>query len=162
LHDKELHMAGRYVRGVLGYLVLTPLEMADGRKLLVNRGFVPAHLKEPDSRPESLPPGQVRVVGLVRKDNNRNYFTPDNAPEKNIWFTREHKVMGEQIEETLLPITIDQLRGTGIGEYPEPVGGEITLRNDHLGYAITWFLIGITGIIMFLVYYAEPKKAEDA
>jgi surfeit locus 1 family protein len=37
--------------GQSGFYVYTPLELADGRLLFVNRGFVPYDLKEPATRP---------------------------------------------------------------------------------------------------------------
>ena len=36
---------------------------------------------------------------------------------------------------------------------------EITIRNDHLGYAITWFLIGLSALVIFVLYHMEKKQA---
>ena len=52
---------GRY--GGPGYLVMTPLELANGESVLVNRGFVPVELK---SAAEQGPAGETVVTGLLR------------------------------------------------------------------------------------------------
>jgi surfeit locus 1 family protein len=38
----EFHLAARYFRDQLGYVILTPLRLADGRIVLINRGWIPA------------------------------------------------------------------------------------------------------------------------
>src|SRR5258708_3607273 len=50
LHDKELFIGATADNGTVGYHVMTPLRRADGSVLLVNRGFVPAEMKDPGGR----------------------------------------------------------------------------------------------------------------
>ena len=71
-----------------GYQVLTPLREPDGRIVFVNRGFIPAALKDRAKRQAGEPKGPVRVVGLLRlpPDGRPNWFLPDNRPDLNYWF----------------------------------------------------------------------------
>ena len=66
-HDKELHVSPRTFKGINGLHVVTPLRrVSDGTTILVNRGFIPGKLKNPDSRPLTLTEGEVTVVGILR------------------------------------------------------------------------------------------------
>jgi len=64
----ELLVRARTVDGVVGYEVLTPLRLADGAAVLVDRGWLPAPpggaLVVPDVPP--APGGSVTVTGAVR------------------------------------------------------------------------------------------------
>src|SRR3546814_14286410 len=62
-HDRERHFFATH-EGKTGFYVYTPLMLADGRALFVNRGFVPYVLKEPATRPEGQLAGAVDLTGL--------------------------------------------------------------------------------------------------
>lgn len=64
----EILVRGRTVAGRVGFEVITPLRVADGSAVLVDRGWVPAAPEGPTVRP-SVPPapsGEVTVTGAVR------------------------------------------------------------------------------------------------
>jgi cytochrome oxidase assembly protein ShyY1 len=68
-HSHEILARGRTVEGAVGYEVLTPLRLADGSAVLVDRGWVPppdgGALAKPDvPRP---PDGEVTVIGPLRR-----------------------------------------------------------------------------------------------
>ncbi len=65
------------------------MRLADGGEIIVNRGFVPAELKDPTRRAAGQIAGQVTVAGLMRRPETRNSFTPADEPDKNLWFTRD-------------------------------------------------------------------------
>ena len=49
-----------------GYQVMTPFALEGGGAVLVNRGFVPSDRRDPSSRQEGEPIGNVEIVGLMR------------------------------------------------------------------------------------------------
>ncbi len=63
---------GQRGQPVQGFYLLTPLRLADGSKVVVNRGFVPTQLRDPASRPESQPQAEATVTGLVRSPEKRD------------------------------------------------------------------------------------------
>lgn len=158
LHDKELHLAARYYRGVLGYHILTPLRLKDGRVLLANRGWVPTGKKAPSSRPESLPLGMQHYTVMLRTDRDHNSFTPPHDMKHNLWFWRDIPAMRNVTGLELLPVSADIIMENHAPDIlPVPTDGHIPLRNDHLGYAITWFLIGMGGVAVFIAYHRKPR-----
>src|SRR5712671_6902694 len=66
LHDKEIFLGATSEAGRQGYQVLTPLIEPGGRIVIVNRGFIPAELKDPEKRSAGQIAGTVRVHGLLR------------------------------------------------------------------------------------------------
>jgi surfeit locus 1 family protein len=81
-HDQEMLLGPRVRDGVNGYFVITPMERPGGDKILVNRGWIPKARREQKTRKEGLPTGEVIVEGLLRAPWKKNYFTPDNRPDK--------------------------------------------------------------------------------
>src|ERR1700677_2187286 len=55
---------GRF--GGPGYLVLTPLRLADGSDVIVNRGFIPFDQRNSFAETQQQTPGPVIVSGLMR------------------------------------------------------------------------------------------------
>ena len=127
-------------RGGIGYFVLAPLTLDDGRIVIVNRGFVPAEAKDPSTRP-AIPDGQATVEGLMRPTEQRSWVAPADDPAKNVWFVRDPKVMAAAAgldPDAVAPFTVDAFAGPP-GSLPQ--GGEtiVAFTNNHLGYAITWY-----------------------
>lgn len=94
-HDQEMLVGPRVREGQAGFFVVTPLELAvpldgsaDGAPpatILVNRGWIARGQRPQAARehsPAALPAGLVRVEGLLRAPWKRNFFTPDNRPDK--------------------------------------------------------------------------------
>jgi surfeit locus 1 family protein len=159
LHKDEFHLAARYYRGQLGYHILTPFQLEDSRVVLLNRGWVPPTSKDAATRAEGQVDGPLSVVVQVRTDNDRTAFTPDADSAKNIWFWRDIDAMRKASGLLLEPATADVLHMEPPGGYPIASDGDIQLRNDHLGYAITWFSLALAAAVMFALYHLKPQEA---
>lgn len=95
-HDQEMLIGPRMRDGEQGFMVVTPLERADGSTVLVNRGWIPKRLRDQRARArDSLPTGEVTVEGLLRKPWKKNMFTPDNRPDKREFYFPDVKQMAE-------------------------------------------------------------------
>lgn len=154
----EYHLAPRYFKGQMGYHLIQPLILKDGRMVLVNRGWVPAAKKEIGMRPRSIGVGAATINGLLRVGAERNYFTPINQPEKNVWFGRDVQEMaGFYDVKNVYPAMVDVVGTQDIKQLPVPSDGTIRVRNDHLSYIITWYSIAIGILIIFVL--AHRKKS---
>ena len=156
LPDSELHVAARYFKSQLGYHIFNPFR----RIALVNRGWVPSAKKS--SVDERTPPsGPQTLLVQIQTTDERNPFTPPNQPDENIWFGRDVAAMGTHLKLGFIPaITLDLIGEQDIQRLPVPSSGQIKLRNDHLGYAITWFGVGFSALVISLLYHR--KKPENA
>lgn len=151
-HEKSLHMIGRQHGNFPGYFIVTPFELHnDGRIILVNRGFSPTNK-------ESKPDGELVIEGIIRPTREKRFFAPENIPEKNVWFYENISAMSRSVGLNLSPIIVELVGREEKNIFPIPSDGKINLRNDHLGYAITWFATTIIGVIMFALYYRKTEK----
>jgi surfeit locus 1 family protein len=138
---------GRY--GGVGYFVMTPLKLAGGQAIIVNRGFAPEELKA--AAADKGPRGETEVVGLMRSSEKRNLFTPADDPAHNEFFSRDIEGMARAMGlGPYAPFAIDAEAGPDL----LPQGGETRLvfANNHLDYAFTWFGLAAALAVVFGLY----------
>jgi surfeit locus 1 family protein len=153
LHDKSLHLVGRSKNAGSenGFFIVTPFILDDdGRTILVNRGFSPAGK-------EAKPEGTQVISGVIRPARVKRYFSPENHPDKNVWFYEDIPAMSLALGIQLTPVIVEVVGAYQKDVYPIPHNGQVQMRNDHLQYAITWFSLAIIGLIMFIIYHREPS-----
>jgi surfeit locus 1 family protein len=144
-HDRETlvyTVASENTRGFSGpgYLVLTPLELASGASVIVNRGFVPLDKKDPATRRAGQVEGTVAITGLLRMPEEANYFTPDNDPAKDAWYRRvPAEIARARGVERAAPFMIDADGTANPGGQPQGGGTRVNFPNNHLQYVVTWF-----------------------
>ncbi|MFT0860571.1 SURF1 family protein [Ancylobacter sp. G4_0304] len=159
LHDREVQVYALIDEGVNGapggpgYWVVTPLELADGAVILVNRGFVSPPFRDPATRTVGQVGGVVTVSGLLRLPEAPAMFQPANDPAKGQWFVRDPIAIADA--KGLLrvaPFLIDADGAPNPGGWP--LGGQtrITFPNRHLEYALTWFGLAATLAGVFIAF----------
>ncbi|MGJ7541999.1 SURF1 family protein [Variovorax sp. LT1R16] len=137
-HAHETLVQASTARGA-GFWVLTPLRLAGGGTVLVNRGFVPPERREPANR-DAGPQGEVGVTGLLRASEPGGMFPRRNDPAIGRWFSRDvPAIAAARGLGAVAPYFVDADATPG-GE-GAPVGGltVIAFSNSHLVYALTWF-----------------------
>nr|WP_206119905.1 SURF1 family protein [Rhizobium laguerreae] len=159
-NNKERHFFATW-RGQTGFYVYTPLELADGRILFVNRGFVPYDNKEPETRMQGQLTDQQTVTGLAREKlpGKPSWVVPDNDVAKNIFYWKDLDVMAESVgleKAKVIPFFVDAdstLNPAGL-----PIGGvtQVDLPNDHLQYAFTWY--GLAAVLTAVVAISWCRK----
>ena len=136
---------------VQGYYLFTPLRQEDGSIVIVNRGFVPTELRGREIRPEGQETGTVSVTGLVRAPEKRGLFVPENKPDREEWFVRDVDDMARARGlARVAPFLVEADATPNPGGWPKGGQTRLTLPNNHLQYAITWFgvamaLLGVFG-----------------
>ena len=162
LHDKEFYLAARSLKDKVGMQVVTPLRTDDGPIVLFDRGWIPSERKEPDKRAEGQLAGKVDLVGIVRRSQIKRQFAPDNDPARNFWFHVDVPVMRQMAGGAADPVLDSFFLEADATANPGgiPVGGQtrLDIPNDHLQYAITWFLIALAGAGVYLAYHWENGR----
>ncbi|WP_290739914.1 SURF1 family protein [Amaricoccus sp.] len=126
-------------RGV-GYRIIAPLRLGDGRRVLLDRGFVPIADKE-----APRPPERIRVEGALLWPDETDGWTSPPDLEKNIWLARDVPAMAAALGTEPLMI-VASATDDPAGPEPLPVG--VNIANNHLEYAITWFSLAAVWAVM--------------
>jgi surfeit locus 1 family protein len=126
-----------------GVLVIETFDTADGRRIMVDRGFI-----EQEARAFSRGAGVTRVVGNLHWPIDATSSTPPPDSKTGLWFARDVPAMAAKLNTE--PTLIVAREPTGDGITPVPVNTS-TIPNDHWGYAITWFLLAAVWAVMTAV-----------
>ncbi|VDD75778.1 unnamed protein product [Mesocestoides corti] len=138
--------------------------------ILVNRGWVPATLRDPAARPAGQVEGYVKLTGCIRYNEKPPPFTPGpksitnagkNQQPHQQYFCREVDRMSQAMNT--LPLFIDAFYGALDHLFNRliessvkggPIGGQtkVLLRNNHLEYIITWFSLGTFSLAMWVYW----------
>ncbi|WP_245368820.1 SURF1 family protein [Rhizobium leguminosarum] len=160
INNKERHFFATW-RGQTGYYIYTPLELADGRILFVNRGFVPFDNKEPEMRMQGQLTDQQTVTGLAREKlpGKPSWVVPDNDVAKNIFYWKDLDVMASSVgleKADVIPFFVDA--DSTPNPAGLPIGGvtQVDLPNDHLQYAFTWY--GLAAVLIVVVAISWFRK----
>ena len=135
-------------KGQPGFDVITPFETINKENVLINRGWIKKELKN-SPKINSL---SNNIIGLLRKANKKNLFTPNNNIKENIWFSLNSddvkKTTGKKFNELIVYLE-DQMI-----VIPKPKKITVDVPNNHLKYAITWYSISI----LFYFLYFKRKQ----
>lgn len=146
-----------------GYWVMTPLQLADGGTILVNRGFVLPEWRKAQSA-TAQPPAPGSVTGLLRMGEPGSGFLRNNDPASNLWYSRDLPAIAAARGLTgVAPFFIDADATSSAGRDPAkaPVGGltMLSFPNNHLVYAITWYALALMIIVGAVIFAREEKRA---
>ena len=164
LNDHEFFLGATDDIGHPGYHVITPLRLADGAVLMVDRGFIPEDRKAPASRAAGELAGEVTVTGLLRlaPQGKPAWFLPDNSVERNYWIWVDLPAMARVAHlGRVLPFYMDAGATPNPGGLP--IGGQtrLTLPNNHLQYAITWYALAVALAVIYILF-VRRHRAEGA
>jgi len=145
--------------GKNGFQVFSPLRIdGEPRLVLVNRGFINGRMETVKAVLEKQQSKEVRIEGVLRDPRVRRYFMPENQYDKRIWMYEDLVTLEKETGKPVLPLVIEETTACKDCEMIRS-DGRVRLRNDHLGYAITWFSLTIIGLVMFAIYHR--KKTND-
>ncbi|MCZ0737821.1 SURF1 family protein [Phreatobacter sp. AB_2022a] len=144
-----------------GYLVITPLVMADGRIVLVNRGFVPTDRRDPASRTQGQLPGVVTVTGLLRYPEARGLFAAPDDAARRLFYTRDIGAMAAALgldRRQTAPFLIDADSADVPGGLPQGGQTRLVFPNRHLEYALTWYGLALTLVGVFIAFALQGRR----
>ena len=140
--DRQFVEMARSRNGAPGVYVLTPLALSDGRRVLVNRGWV----YSPDARTVDLTrfaePESTTVRGLL---------LPPRSDAR--------AVRPDTLDPSYLPVILRRTElppgaPDGLFALEHPDLGE----GPHLSYAIQWFTFGTIGLVGGILLYVRDRK----
>ena len=143
--DKQIYLYNLNDNGKPGFEVINPIKIGN-ENYLMNRGWIPFEKKD---LPEINLVDQNKIVGTLMLQTKASTFKPENDIEKNYWFTLNRKDIlkftGRNFSEYVIYLN---------GNYKIPKPRVITAKisNNHKKYAITWFSMAISILLIYLYF----------
>ncbi|WP_374431477.1 SURF1 family protein [Tabrizicola sp.] len=135
-----------------GVMVIEAFQLANGRRIMVQRGFV-----EEEARAVPRPPHEATVAGNLHWPADTGSSTPPPDERTGLWFARDVPAMAAKLNTEPTLIVAREPTGDGIAPMPVDTSG---IPNNHWGYAIQWFLLAATwaGMTLFLLWRIRTRK----
>ncbi|ABV92887.1 conserved hypothetical protein [Dinoroseobacter shibae DFL 12 = DSM 16493] len=136
------------------YRVISAFETDDGRRVLIDRGFLPVAQR---AAPRTFP--EARLQGNLHWPDEVDSFTPEPDTGDNTWFARDVPALAAALDTE--PVLI-VLRATSEPDpfatpYPLDTSG---IPNDHLEYAVTWFSLAAVWFGMTLYFLWRMRRPD--
>lgn len=166
--DDEVLQRGRSLGGQTGFDVLTPLDLDDGRTLLVRRGWVPF---DNDLRPpvsDAAPPtGTVQVLGALERSipqptGGIAQRDPDEG-DLDIVFNADLERLDAQLGGDVLPmiLRLESQAPPQSGDLPRPQPVPPPDNGPHLNYAIQWFSFATIAAGMYALWLRRRVRGDE-
>jgi surfeit locus 1 family protein len=153
------YLLGISLTGEGGYHVLTPMDLPDGRMLLIDRGWIPYDRKQnaafaPAAGTDSY--GTTTITGILRLPE-AHWSDPNNDPARNNWYSVDLTAMAQTAHvPAFTPYVLEADATPNAGVFP--VGGQtrMALPNNHFVYAVTWY--GLAAALLVIYFLASVHK----
>lgn len=158
--DNRIH------RGVPGFHVIMPLELekgpgADGRYVLVNRGWIAGTPGRAAAPQVATPAGPVEISGLAVVPSARFLELSKEVQHGNIWQNLTLERYRAAFPIPLQPVLIRQdspLDDALMREWDPPNLGV----DKHYGYAFQWLALSATILVFYLVTHVRRAAPQES
>uniref|UniRef100_A0A915EDE5 SURF1-like protein n=1 Tax=Ditylenchus dipsaci TaxID=166011 RepID=A0A915EDE5_9BILA len=137
-----------------GSHIVTPFKLhGSDIVIMINRGWLPPSKVQAELSNKERTSPIVELDAIVRKPEVKPWFFEANMPEKSVWLYKDFEQMGQWCGA--LPIFVDAVYESSVPN--GPIGGQtnVTLRNEHLNYMITWFSLSAFTFGTWMMTYAK-------
>ncbi len=149
-----------------GIALITPLILADGQAVLVERGWIPLEFNTPASWRQFDEPGTVQLEGIIRLSMEKAelgsaLLDPTLSPGEtrlDLWNFVTIPRLQAQTPYPLLSIYVQQSPGTNLENLPYRL--MVTPDLDpgaHVGFALQWFFYAALLFVGYPVWLSRQK-----
>ena len=143
--EKQIYLYNLNETGKPGFEVINPIKIGD-EDYLINRGWISFDKK---NKPEINIIDQKKIIGTLMLQSKSSSFKPKNEIDKNYWFTLDRedilKFTGRNFSKYIIYLN-------GNYENPRPKVITAKISNNHKKYAITWFSMAISILLIYLYF----------
>ena len=143
--NKQIYLYNLNNNGKPGFEVISPI-LIGNENYLINRGWIPFDKK---NQPEINLFNQDIIIGTLRTQNKSSSFKPKNDIKENYWFTLNREDVfsftGLKFSEYIIYLNGDY-------KLPKPKVITANISNNHKKYAITWFSMAISILLLYLYF----------
>jgi surfeit locus 1 family protein len=156
---RQVLVDNRVHEGRAGYHVVTPLAMADGRTVLVNRGWVAVGTSRASLPPVAPPAGAVSVVGRVATPSAGFVELAREPSAGVVWQNLDPARFAAATGIAVLPAMIEATRAPSpddglVRDWPAPDFGV----EKHRIYMLQWYAFAALAIVLWVVVYFRRRR----
>jgi len=160
LSEYTIYLDNKTYHGRAGYHIITPLKISNSPlHVAVNRGWVATGYDRSILPLVVEVEGEVKVIGTVVSPEIRTLELSDKFVEGKVWdnfnLKRYQEVTGLKTQPIMI-LQKDSIEDGLIRDWNKPDSG----ASKNIGYAIQWFSLAVTAIIIFLVLNVKRKKSK--
>lgn len=159
LAAQSIYLDNRQMNGRPGFFLVTPLLIAPGDAVLVQRGWLPRNSRDREQlAPVDTPNGAVRIEGRIAPGLARLYEF-EGAASGPIRQNLDVTAYARETGQALRPVVIVQLDGAADGLQRQWTPAVLDVSTHH-GYALQWFSLSalITGLyVWFQLIRPRPR-----
>lgn len=149
-------LAARRTEGP-GFHLISALETEDGRRVLVERGF----LREAQRDALVIADGAlVDISGNLHWPRDVTRSTPPRDVARNLVFGRDVSELAQVLQTEALLVVLRRASPADPVLRPVPVD-QVSIPDNHLGYAVQWFLMAIAWAGMTLFFLWRITRQPD-
>ena len=143
--EKQIYIYNLNKKGKPGFEVISPLKV-ENQNYLLNRGWISFDQKNSKivNRID-----ENNIIGILRKQIKANRFKPENDILNNYWFTLDREDIFKFTGKKFSPFIIYLSNKNGL---PIPRVIDANISNNHKKYAITWFSLSISILLLYLYF----------
>lgn len=155
--EDRLVMASRKGVGA-GWLLIAAFEAQDGRRILVDRGFLPDA-----ARDAPRPAAPAAITGNLHWPDEVDRFTPAPDRARGLWFARDVPVLAAELGTEPVLVVLRTTSEPAPPAAPTPLDTSL-VPDNHLNYAITWFSLaaiwaGMTAVLLWRIRRQGRQQA---
>lgn len=147
--NQPIFIESKTYQNKVGYHAIIPLFFNDEIYSVLNLGWF---ANKNDSNVEKIINqfNQKRdvIVYLRFLTSKKNLFVPENNLDSNTWYSINHDDLEKYFQDTIISPYYFVLLDSEIKFDTNPI---VFLRNNHLNYSITWFLLSLSSIVMLII-----------
>ena len=162
LNTNKMYLMSLNNSGKLGFQLLVPFQDINDRTFIVDLGWVSEEENSLEEKFYRELEGETYLEGVAEIYPKPNIFKPDNDPGRNLWYNYNVDQMSDFVNFNLEPIIVRSYVVDGYLTLPnKKVTNRNNLRNDHLSYAITWFGLSVSILIIYFIYLIKGMKEKN-
>ena len=143
--DKQIYLYNLNDNGKPGFEVINPIKIGD-ENYLINRGWISFEKKDLS---EINLVDQNKIIGTLMLQTKPSTFKPENDIKNNYWFTLNREDILKFTERNFSDYVIYL---NGDYKIPKPRVITAKISNNHKKYAITWFSMAISILLIYLYF----------
>ena len=155
LSDHVFVLSARRTEGP-GFHLLQAFEAADGRRIMVERGFLPEAARQ---APALVSTETAQLAGNLHWPRDTNRHTPAYDAGRNLAFGRDLPELARLLGTEEILVVLRQSNPAHPVIQPVPVYN-VSIPDPHLGYAVHWFLMALAwaGMTVFFLWRIRTPR----